>query len=91
MWCHEGGFLLIWLEHRNLMVPGESVYEREHPVSGSGVNYLIYSGQWEVILWASVIQVSVIDIDSPFSSLFWDHYHVRKPVRILYFPDKPDC
>ena len=49
VWCHEDDLLLIWLEHRNLMVPGESVYEREHPVPDSEVNYLIYSRQWEVV------------------------------------------
>ena len=44
MQCHKGGLLLIWLEHGDLMVPGECTYERKHPMLGSGVNYLIYSG-----------------------------------------------
>ena len=52
------------------MVTKENVYEKEHPVSNSGVDYLIYLGQWEATLWASVIQVGVIDTDSPFTPFF---------------------
>ena len=55
MWCHEGDFLLVQLEHRNLMVSRKNVYEREHPVPGSGVYYLIYSVQRKAIFWADVI------------------------------------
>ena len=43
MWCHKGGILLVWLEHGNLMVTGESIYEGEHIVPDSGVDYLVYS------------------------------------------------
>ena len=45
MWSHKGGILFIWLEHKNLMVTGERIYEREHPVIGSGIDYLVYSWQ----------------------------------------------
>ena len=52
------------------MVTGECIYEREHFVIGSGIDYLVYSWQGEAIIWANIIQVGVIDIDSPFTSLF---------------------
>ena len=71
MWCQKGGLLFIWLEHRNLMVTGEHIYEREHLVTGSGIHYLVYPRQWEAILWANIIQVGVIDIDSPFTPFFF--------------------
>ena len=44
LWRHEGSLFFIWLEHGNLMVPGECVYEGEYSMPGSGLNYLIYSG-----------------------------------------------
>ena len=37
-----GGLLFLRLEHGNLMVTGESIYEREHIVPSSGVDYLVY-------------------------------------------------
>ena len=37
---------------------------------GGGIYYLIYSGQGKTILWADVIQVSVINTNLPFSSIF---------------------
>ena len=52
------------------MVIGESVYEREHLVPDSRVLYLIYPGKWEAVFWTSVVQVGVINIDSPSSSIF---------------------
>ena len=66
MWHHEGCFLFIWLEHRDLVVLGECVYKGEHPMSGSEVNYLINLGQRKTILRASVVQIGVINTDSPF-------------------------
>ena len=42
VWCHEGCLFFIRLEHGDLVVYRESVYQGEHFVSDSGVNYLIY-------------------------------------------------
>lgn len=42
MWCHKGHFFLIWLEHGDVVVPRESVYEGEHSMPDSGVYYLVY-------------------------------------------------
>ena len=39
-------------------------------MSGGGIYYLIHPGQGKTILWADVIQVSVIDTNLPFSSIF---------------------
>lgn len=77
MKCYERGILLIRLKHRDLMVSGECVYEREHPMSDSGVDYLIYSRQCEVILWENVVLVGVINKDSPLSSIFWNNHNIR--------------
>ena len=43
---------------------------------GSGIHYLIYPRQEKTIFWADVIQINVIDTDSPFSYIFWDYDHV---------------
>lgn len=59
-----------------------------HPMPISGVYYLIYLGQGEATFWANVIQVSVVNTDSPLSFIFWDHDYVRQPLRIFYFPDE---
>ena len=53
--CYEGCLLFIWLEHGDLVVFGECIYEGEHFMSDSGVNYLIYLGQRKAILWANII------------------------------------
>lgn len=45
VWLHEDCFLLVCLEHGDMVVPRECVYEREYSMSGSGVNYMIYLGQ----------------------------------------------
>ena len=45
VWCHKDCFFLIWLEHGDLVVLNESVYEGEHFVPVSGIYYLVYSGQ----------------------------------------------
>ena len=89
--CHESGLLLIWLEHRYLVVPEECIYEREHLMPSSGINYLIYSGQWKTILRASVVQVDVINIDSPLFSIFWNNHYVRQPTWIFHFSHKSIC
>ena len=68
------------------MVTGEHIYEREHLVTGSGIHYLVYPRQWEAILWANIIQVGVINIDSQFPTLFWNDHHIRQPVRIFNLP-----
>ena len=54
-------------------------------MSGGGIYYLIYPGQGKTILWADVIQVSVINTNSSFSSIFSDHGHVCQPIGILNF------
>ena len=91
MWHHEGCFLFIWLEHEDLVVLGECVYKGEHPMSGSEVNYLINLGQRKTILRASVVQIGVINTDSPFFTFLQNNHHVRQPIQIFNFPDKPSC
>ena len=73
------------------MVIREHIYEREHPVTGSGIHYLVYPRQWEAILWTSIIPVGVINTDSPFTSLFWDNHHIYQPLWILNLSYKHCC
>ena len=91
MWHCEGHLLFVSLEHGDLVVFEECVYEGEHSMFDSGVYYFIYSGQRKTILWSSVIQIGVINIDSPLSSFLWINHHVRQPIRIFNFPDKLGC
>ena len=46
-------------------------------MSDSGIDYLIYSRQIKAILWACVIQVGVINVDSPPSFFLWDYHHLH--------------
>ena len=69
-------FFFIQLEQRNLMITGENIYEKKHPMSSNGINYLIYLGQRETIFWIDVIQVGIIDTDSLFTPFFRDHHHI---------------
>ena len=91
MWCDESCLFLIWLEHRDLVVSRENVYEGKHPMYGSGINYLIYPMYEKTILQTCVIHVGVIDANSPFLTLFWNDHHICQPVRILIFSYKPNC
>ena len=91
MWHCEGRLLFVSLEHGDLVVFEECVYEGEHSMFDSGVYYFINSGQRKTILWSSVIQIGVINIDSPLSSFLWNNHHVRQPFRIFNFLDKPGC
>ena len=91
VWHREGRLLFVSLEHGDLVVFEECVYEGEHSMFDSGVYYFINSGQRKTILWSSVIQIGVINIDSPLSSFLWNNHHVRQPFRIFNFLDKPGC
>ena len=91
MWCYKCCFFLVQLEHRDLVVTEESVYERDNPVFGNGVNYLIYPRKGEVVIWTSVIQVGVINTGSSFSSFLRDNHYVFQPIRVFDFPNEFDC
>lgn len=74
---HEGCILLVWWDHGDLVVSGECIYEGEHSVSSSGIHYLIYLGQRKTILQVSIIQIGVVNTNSPFSIFLWNNHHVR--------------
>ena len=91
MGCDEDSFLFIWLEHRDLMVSGKRIYERKHPMSGSGVDNIIYLRQMEAILWASIVQIGIVNTNLPLSLFFWNNHYIRQPIRRLHFSDKSGC
>ena len=70
------------------MVSIEGVYEEEHSVPSSGINYLIYPGEKKTIIWTSIIQVGVIDTNSLFPTFLCNDHHIFQPVWIFDFPDK---
>ena len=76
LWCDKSCFLLIWLEFEYLVVSEKGIQKREHPMPNSGVNYLIYSRQRKAILWACVIQVCLINVDSSHSIFLLNYHHV---------------
>ena len=43
MWCYEGCFLFVSRGHGDLVISGEGIQEREHPLLSSGIYNLIYS------------------------------------------------
>ena len=58
------------------MVFEESIYKGEHLMPDGGVDYLIYPGQGKNILWASIVQVGVINTNSLLPILLWNDHHV---------------
>ena len=58
------------------MVLGKSIQKKQHPVSGGGVHYLVYPWEGKVVFKASIIEVSVVDVDSPFPPFFGDYNQV---------------
>ena len=67
MWLCEGCFFFISRGHGDLVVFGEGVQEREHPLPGSGIHNLIYSWQGKTVFWARIVEIGVIYTNSPFS------------------------
>ena len=43
MWRYECCLFLVSWGHGNLVISGEGIQEREHPLPGSGIHNLIYS------------------------------------------------
>ena len=62
------------------MVYEKYIYERKHLMSGSGVDNLIYPRQREVIIWANLVQIGVINTDSSLFSIFWNNHYIRQPI-----------
>ena len=57
-------------------------------MSSSGVHDLIYPRQGEIVFWACIVEVDIIDAYSPFPLLFGDHHYIRQPIRILHFSNE---
>ena len=76
MWHYEGCFFFIIWGHGDLMISGESIQEREHPLPSSRIHDLIYSWQRETVFWTCIIEVGVIDAHPPFALFFGDHYYI---------------
>ena len=49
---------------------------------------MVYAGKREVVFWAHIIEVCVIQAYSPLIFLFWDDDDVGQPFRVLDDPNK---
>ena len=73
--------------HPDLIIARESVHEAEELVASSGVHYEVDSGQGKVIFQACPINISKINVESPFAIFLFDENHISQPVGIIYFSD----
>ena len=76
MRCYKGCIFLVGWGHGDLVVSREGVQKGEHSLSGGGVYNMVYPRQREIVFWARIVEVGVIDAHPPFSFLFWDHYYI---------------
>ena len=58
-------------------------------MSGRGVYKPVNDWKRETVFWTNLVQASEIDTHSPLALGFLYHDHVRQPIGILYFPNKP--
>ena len=90
MRCYEGCFFFVSRRHGDLVVFGEGVQEGEHPLPSSGVHNLIHPWQREIVFWACIIEVGVVDAHPPFAFFFGYHHYICQPVRVIHFSDESD-
>ena len=81
VWRYECCFFFVIQGHGDLMISGEGIQEREHPLPRSGIHNLIYSWQGKAVFWTRIIEIGVIYTNSPFSFFFW--------VPLLRLPTNP--
>jgi len=58
-------------------------------VAGSGVDQLVNLWKRKAILWASLIEVCVVDADPSLAVSFLYHYHIGQPLGVVGFSDEP--
>ena len=69
------------------MVPPVCVQEDEAGVAGSRVDQLIDPVQRKAVIQTCIIEVGVIDADTPFPRFLLDNDSVSDPCGVLDFPD----
>ena len=78
---------LVFGNHADLVVVGESIHETEEFMAGCGIYYEVDPWQRETIFWACSVDISVVDVESPFAVFFFDEYDVGQPFRVLHLSD----
>ena len=86
--CDERGLLLVVGVHANLVVIGESIHKSEEFMAICGIYYKVDPRKREAIFRACSINVSKVDVESPFVVRFFDEYDVGQPLRVLHFSDR---
>ena len=82
----QGLFLVVWV-HTDLVVAGKGVHKTEEFMASCGIYDEVDPRQRETVLWACSVDVSEVDIESPFVVCFFDKYDVGQPFRIFYLSD----
>ena len=65
--------------------------EREDLATRGGVNYLVYARQRKVILWARLVEPSIINTHPPLPSLLFDKNRIGEPVGVEYLSNESCC
>jgi hypothetical protein len=68
-------FLVVFAEP-DFVITRETIQECHHLTTCGRIDDLVYSGEGEIILSTTLIQVSEVSAHSPFSILFLDHHHI---------------
>ena len=87
---NKSRFLFIFLGHSDLIISGESIHERHQRETRSGIHQQVNVWERIVVLWASFVQVGIINIDSPFPIGFFDKYNIREPFGVFDFAYESD-
>ena len=74
--------------HADLVVAGESIHEAKEFKAGCGIYYEVDLRYRETIFRACSVDVSEINVESPFALLFFDKYNVGQPFKVFHFSDR---
>ena len=73
------------------MIAGVGVQKGEDLATRSGVDYLVYARQRNVILWTCLVESSIINAHSPFPGLFPDKDGIGELVGVENLPNEFGC
>ena len=84
IWGDERGCEMIELFHHDLVIARVGIQKGEDLATQGGVDYLVYVRQRKVILWARLVEASIINAHSPFPGLVFNKDRIGEPVGVEY-------
>ena len=78
----KGSLLLVISVHSNLVVSREAIKEGHNPSSRYFLQQVFHLGQWIVVFFGTLVQVSKIHTQPDFSIFLSYHYYICNPLGI---------